>query len=359
MSGETDQYRDPSGRIEPDGGKPAIDISELTFSYPDGTEAVSNISLRIPQGEFFGFLGPNGAGKTTVIKTIVTLLRPTGGRVEVFGRDVEATPQSVRERIGYMAQETSIDAELTARENIEFAAETHHLPRDEHATRIDELLDLVGLADVADKRAGTFSGGMKKRLDAATALVHDPPLVFLDEPTTGLDPRARNRLWEYFHEISERGATVFLTTQYLEEADELADRIGVIADGEMIASGTPTELKAAVGGDVLDIVLEAQTDAARERARTQVADADLLGDGETVAVTNEGLRVTSTRASELSPDVLAALRDGGVGIASLNLRSPTLDDVFLALTGEGLDAESPEGEQSAAPAIDHAAPEVE
>lgn len=336
-------------RPDADGARAAISLDDLSFTYPDGTDAVTNVSLTIPEGECFGFLGPNGAGKTTAIKTIVTLLRPTGGHVEVFGRDVEAEPHAVRERIGYMAQETSIDEELTARENIAFAAELHHVPRTERANRIDELLDLVGLAAVADKRSGRFSGGMKKRLDAATALVHDPPLVFLDEPTTGLDPRARNRLWEYFRVIRERGTTVFLTTQYLDEADQLADRIGVIADGELVATGSPSDLKTTVGGDVLAIALDDTSEAARERARAIVVDADLLSDEETVTVTDDGITVASPRVSEVSPDVLGVLRDARVVTNSMSMRSPTLDDVFLAITGDHV-ADAPAERPAASPA---------
>jgi len=178
-------------------------------TYSDGTEAVRGIDLDVPEGEFFGFLGPNGAGKTTAIKTFSTLLRPTGGSVRVNGFDTNEDPQSIRETIGYMAQETSVDEELTARENVKFACEAYGVPRDRRADRIDELLELVDLADVADKESEEFSGGMKKRLDVATALVHEPPLVFLDEPTTGLDPKARIRLWEYFRRSTSREPLCF------------------------------------------------------------------------------------------------------------------------------------------------------
>ncbi|MDY7081235.1 MAG: ATP-binding cassette domain-containing protein, partial [Halobacteria archaeon] len=206
----------------------------MKLTYSDGTEAVKDVSMQVQQGEFFGFLGPNGAGKTTTIKVLATLLKPTDGRVEVNGFDVKTEAQKVRESIGYMAQETSVDRELTARENLRFACEAYGIPRGERAERIDELLELVGLSDVADKKAEEFSGGMKKRLDASMALVHQPPLVFLDEPTTGLDPKARNELWDYFERINDRGTTIFLTTQYLEEADHLCERLAVIRDGEIV-----------------------------------------------------------------------------------------------------------------------------
>jgi len=319
----------------------AIDAQGVELTYSDGTEAVQGVTLEIGEGEFFGFLGANGAGKTTTIKTLVTLLSPTAGSISVNGFDVVDEPRRVRESIGYMAQETSIDEELTARENVRFACEAYGVPKDARDERIDDLLELVDLADVADKQAKDFSGGMKKRLDVATALVHEPPIVFLDEPTTGLDPKARNRLWEYFEDINDRGTTVFLTTQYLEEADKLCDRISVIRDGEIVASGSPAELKSEVGGDVLDIEVEADAADELERARDVVAASGLLDDGQ-VELTEEGVSVTSKNARRVGTDLLVALRDAGFTVTGFNVRSPTLDDVFLAVTGERLDDEDGE-----------------
>ncbi len=313
----------------------AIAASDVSLTYSDGTEAVKSVDLRVPEGEFFGFLGPNGAGKTTTIKMLATLLKPTGGEIRVNGFDVRERAQSVRESIGYMAQETSIDPELTARENVRFACEAYGVPRSERRERIDELLELADLADVADKRADDFSGGMKKRLDAATALVHQPPLVFLDEPTTGLDPKARNRLWEYFRRINEQGTTIFLTTQYLEEADQLCDRIAVILDGEIVATGSPAELKRRVGGELLDIDIDGG-EAARERA-AEVARSSGVFDSASVEVTDEGLTVTARDARANGTDLLVALRDEGLTVTGFNVRAPTLDDVFLAITGEELE----------------------
>jgi ABC-2 type transport system ATP-binding protein len=194
------------------------------------------------------------------------------------------------------------------------------------------LLDLVDLADVADKRAEEFSGGMKKRLDAATALVHRPPLVFLDEPTTGLDPKARNRLWEYFERINDEGTTIFLTTQYLEEADRLCDRLSVILDGEIVASGSPTELKRRVGGEILDVDVQGDP-AARERAAEIARGAGVFDDA-AVEVTDEGISVTAENARQRGTDLLVALRDDDITVTGFNIRAPTLDDVFLAITGE-------------------------
>ncbi|WP_436929961.1 ATP-binding cassette domain-containing protein [Halosimplex halobium] len=354
--------RPDGGTAGDGGGGNAIEASGVELTYADGTEAVKGIDLTVPKGEFFGFLGPNGAGKTTTIKTFATLLSPTAGSITVNGYDVRSEARRVRETIGYMAQETSVDEELTARENIRFAARAYGVPKSERADRIDELLDLVDLADVGDKRAGEFSGGMKKRLDAATALVHSPPLVFLDEPTTGLDPKARNRLWEYFERINERGTTLFLTTQYLEEADQLCDRLSVILDGEIVATGSPTELKRRVGGEILDVEVEGEAvDAtgdgraadARERAAEIARTGDVFDDDADVAVTDEGISVTAERARQHGTDLLVALRDAGITVTGFNIRAPTLDDVFLAITGEELDSED-----RAADAADVTGPEV-
>jgi len=318
----------------------AIDVSALELIYSDGTAAVQGVDLTVPEGEFFGFLGPNGAGKTTTIKVFATLLSPTGGEVRVNGFDVRSDARTVRESIGYMAQETSIDPELTAEENIRFACEAYGVPREKRSERVTELLDLVDLADVADKRVEEFSGGMKKRLDAATALVHRPPLVFLDEPTTGLDPKARNRLWDYFRRINDLGTTIFLTTQYLEEADQLCDRLAVILDGEIVAEGSPADLKREVGGEVLDIELEGGPPA-RQRAATIAREFEAFADA-SVSETNEGISVTAETARQHGTDLLVALRDAELTVTGFNIRAPTLDDVFLSITGEKLDTDNEE-----------------
>ena len=324
----------------------AIEASDVTLTYADGTEAVRGVDLTVPRGEFFGFLGPNGAGKTTTIKILATLLKPTGGQVTVNGFDVVNEARRVRSSIGYMPQETSIDPELTARENLRFACESYGVARGDRADRIDELLDLVDLAEVADKRADDFSGGMRKRLDAATSLVHRPPLVFLDEPTTGLDPKARNRLWEYFRRINDQGTTIFLTTQYLEEADQLCDRIGVIKRGEIVAEGSPAELKRRVGGEILDIEL-ADGEEANERAAKVAHESELFESGVTIDVTADGISVTSERARSHGTDLLVALRDAGLTVTGFNVRAPTLDDVFLAITGEPVEEDIPDEEGDA------------
>ncbi len=320
----------------------SIDISGLELTYGDGTEAVSGVDLTVRDGEFFGFLGPNGAGKTTVIKVLATLLSPTAGEVRVNGFDVRTESRKIRESIGYMAQETSIDPELTAEENIRFACEAYGVPRGDRDERTAELLDLVDLEAVADKRSEEFSGGMKKRLDAATALVHRPPLVFLDEPTTGLDPTARNRLWEYFQRINDQGTTIFLTTQYLEEADKLCERLTVILDGGIVAEGSPADLKQEVGGDVLDIELADRAEV-RARAATIARELDDF-DTATVEETETGISVTAQTARQSGTDLLVALRDAGLTVVGFNVRAPTLDDVFLAITGERVDTDDGAGE---------------
>ncbi|ACV11519.1 daunorubicin resistance ABC transporter ATPase subunit [Halorhabdus utahensis DSM 12940] len=319
----------------------SIEMDALSLTYADGTHAVEDVTLSVPQGEFFGFLGPNGAGKTTTIKVLATLLEPTSGTVEVNGFDVVRDRTAVRASIGYMAQETSIDTELTARENLMFACDAYGVPRDDRARRIADLLNLVDLADVADTPAGNFSGGMKKRLDAATALVHDPDLVFLDEPTTGLDPQARNRLWEYFRRINAGGTTVFLTTQYLEEADHLCDRLAVIRDGRIVADGAPDELKRRVGGDILE--LEVGGDRAESAGEPVDAAADIVREtaavepSATVETTDDAIRITARDAGDLGPDVLLALRDADVPVTGFDVTEPTLDDVFLAIAGDSAD----------------------
>ncbi len=311
----------------------AIDARDVTVTYRDGTKAVRGVSLRIEKGEFFGFLGPNGAGKTTTIKSLVTLLYPTQGSVRINGYDAATDPQMVRRSIGYMAQETSIDRELTPRENLQLACKLYGVPAEQRDERIETLLDLVDLQDVADTRSEKFSGGMKKRLDAASVLVHRPPVVFLDEPTTGLDPEARLRLWEYFERINEQGTTVFLTTQYLEEADELCDRLSLLQNGQVIATGSPETLKSEFGMDVFEITLENPAEEQIERGVQAIRRIDALEDP-IVRTTDDGFAIRSDRIREVASEFFSALDDAGVSVSDFDVRSPTLDDVFLALTDD-------------------------
>lgn len=339
-------YDEPEPHSQKVSDSNSLEVSGVEVTYPDGTEAVNGVSFTVPRGEFFGFLGPNGAGKTTTIKTLVTLLRPTEGQITVNGRDVIENPRAVRASAGYNAQDTSVDPDLTARENMILACEAYHVPKAQRTARIDELLELVDLADVAEKKVTTFSGGMKKRLDIATSLVHDPPLVFLDEPTTGLDPRSRLRLWEYFQRINDRGTTIFLTTQYLEEADQLCSRLAVIANGEIVALDSPANLKAQVGGDSLDITISASSEVEFDQARAIVEESGLLTDEDAVGITDDGIVVSSSQAQEIGTDVLIALREADFDVTGFTVRSPTLDDVFLHFTGGTL-TEVTESEEAA------------
>ncbi|WP_227378496.1 ABC transporter ATP-binding protein [Haladaptatus halobius] len=335
----------------------AISATDLRFTYHNGTTAVRNLTLDIREGEFFGLLGPNGAGKTTLIKLLVTLLKPTTGHVTINGFDTVEQPVAVRNTVGYTAQNTSVDPELTARENLHYACKMYHVPQSERADRIADLLQLVGLEDAADAQTDTFSGGMQKRLDVATSLVHRPPLVFLDEPTTGLDPNARLRLWEHLREINAQGTTVFLTTQYLEEADNLCNRLAVIADGELIAQGSPAELKQQVGGDTLEITLETTTPTDVERAREAVFETGHLSEDAHVGLTRDGLVISSMRTRQIGTKLLVALEERDFTVTRFDVRSPTLDDVFLTLTGGTLD--DTHHQEPAASSPEHANDEVD
>lgn len=326
MPSEDDEDGTPDNRL-------AIDTQNLELTYGDGTEALKDVSLKVPKGEFFGFLGPNGAGKTTFIKILVTLLRPTGGEVRVNEFNLEKDSQAIRETIGYMDQETRVDEELSARENVRFACEAYGVPRDKREKRIEELLELVELSEVGDKKAGDFSGGMKKRLDVATALVHEPPLIFLDEPTTGLDPKSREKLWEYFELINRKGRTIFLTTQYLEEADRLCDRIAVIQGGEVIATDSPKGLKQRVGGHILEIRMGGN-EKIKKRAAEIARKAGIFEEDVNVDVTENGINIASNQIQDNGTDILIKLKNSDIPIRSFNLHEPTLDDVFLTITGE-------------------------
>ena len=225
----------------------AIEVRGLEREFEGGVRAVCGVDLEVAEGEIYAFLGPNGAGKTTTVRMLTTLLRPTGGTASVAGHDVVHEASAVREAIGVALQEAALDPLMTGRELIRLQATLHRLPRAEGERRAEALLERVGLVEAADRRVGTYSGGMRRRLDLASALVHEPRVLFLDEPTTGLDPVSRIAIWEEVQRLNDEGTTVFLTTQYLEEADQLADRVGIIDDGKMAAEGTPTQLKAQVG----------------------------------------------------------------------------------------------------------------
>ncbi len=231
-----------------------ITVKDLVLIYKDGTTAINNISFNVRESEFFGFLGPNGAGKSTTIKILTTILRKTSGSVTVAGYDLDKKAQEIRKVIGVQSQDTSVDSDLTGRENLTLQGHFQQMHGVELKKRVSELLKLVGLQDVADKRARNYSGGMKKRLDLATSLVHRPKLLFLDEPTTGLDPQSRAAIWEYLDKLNrEERTTIFLTTQYMEEADRLCKRLSIIDQGKIIVSGSPAELKHQVGAETIKL----------------------------------------------------------------------------------------------------------
>jgi ABC-2 type transport system ATP-binding protein len=298
-----------------------------------GTRAVDSIDLQIRTGAVYGFLGPNGAGKTTTIRMLATLLRPDAGTATVFGRDVAREPQAVRQLIGVTGQYASVDESLSATENLVLFARLHGLSRrDARATSV-ALLDEFGLAEAAGRPLQNFSGGMRRRLDLAASLISQPPLIFLDEPTTGLDPRTRLQMWETVRRLVAGGSTVLLTTQYLDEADQLAERIAVIDRGRLVAEGTGAELKASVG-----------------TARLQVGLADEADEAEALRITRHLLGVEPTRTpdgrlsapvptTDSAGDVLVALHTAGIRLRDVGVQQPSLDEVFLTLTGRAVESD--------------------
>jgi len=318
-------------------GMSAIETVGLEREYKGGLRAVAGVDLTVEPGEVYGFLGPNGAGKTTTVRMLVTLLRPTGGRATVAGFDVATDPAKVRRRIGVALQEAALDLLMTGRELVELQATLHGIAPKAVAGRTQELIERVGLAQAQDRRVGTYSGGMKRRLDLAMALVHEPEVLFLDEPTTGLDPVSRLTLWEEVRRLKGEGTTVFLTTQYLEEADQLADRVGIINQGLIVAEGTPAELKAEIDRPRLNVSIIEQ--GRLEHARTVMA---AFGD-ERPSTENADLSFAVDGGAKAIAPVVRALDEAGIAVAALQVVEPSLDDVFVQKTGhhlEGTDAAS-------------------
>ncbi len=314
-----------------------IEARQLERTFPGGVTAVAGVDLEIEDGEIYAFLGPNGAGKTSTVRMLTTLLRPTGGRAAVAGHDVVREAADVRRAIGVALQEAALDPLMTGHELIRLQATLYGIPRAEGRRRAEELMARVGLESAADRRVGRYSAGMRRRLDLASALVHEPQILFLDEPTPGLDPVSRKAIWEEVKKLNREGTTVFLTTQYLEEADVLADRVGIIDSGKIVAEGTPATLKAQVAKPHLEVVL---TNGAPDRA------ADILRrfgrplpekDGAVLVELEQG-------ATGVAP-VVRALDEAGIAVESLDLVQPSLDDVFVAKTGYHLEgSEAPDDE---------------
>jgi ABC-2 type transport system ATP-binding protein len=314
----------------------AIWTEGLTKSF-GSVQALRGIDLVVPRGTVLGVLGPNGAGKTTAVRILTTLLHPDSGRAIIEGRDVVADPAAVREVIGLAGQSAAIQDELTGRENLEFVGRLYHLDKATSRSRADELLHRFDLADAGNRRAKTYSGGMQRRLDLASSLVASPAVLFLDEPTTGLDPRSRIGMWQVIRDLVSSGTTLLLTTQYLDEADELADQIVVIDHGLVIAAGTSEELKDQVGGDVIEFTVpdRSRLDDAATSVRT-------LSDVEPIVVAEDG-QVTVRVGNRGSQALVQAVRDldaSGIATDGLGLRRPSLDDVFLALTGHAAEDEA-------------------
>ena len=313
-----------------------IEVQGLVREYKKGPRAVDGIDLTVAPGEIYGFLGPNGAGKSTTVHVLTTLLPPTAGTARVGGYDVVKEGPKVRSLIGVALQEAALDPLLTGRDHLKLQATLQGVRKDQRKARAEELLHRVGLADAADRKVSGYSGGMKRRLDLALALIHSPRILFLDEPTTGLDPQSRTALWEEVARLRrEEGVTVFLTTQYLEEADVLADRVGIIDQGRIVAEGTPAELKAEIGRPSVHAIPR------NDKDRPKIAEF-LARFGEPLATTRDvavrlrdGLGLT---------DIVRAVDANGVDIVDLELKAPSLDDVFLAKTGRTLEGAAEESE---------------
>ena len=315
-----------------------IEVEGLVRVFGDEIRAVDGVDLSVAPGEIYGFLGPNGAGKSTMVLMLVTLLPPTAGRATVAGFDVTKQGPEVRGQIGAALQESALDDFLTGNEHMDLQGGLHGLSKNERRTRGAELLERVGLSDAAGRKVGGYSGGMKRRLDLALALLHRPSVLFLDEPTTGLDPQSRSALWAEVERLSrEDGVTVFLTTQYLEEADVLADRVGIIDHGKLVAEGTPTALKAGIG----QVSLEATPANPNDRERLAAV---LSRFGEPAAASPKSVAVRLASGAEQLADVVRALDAEGIEVGDLQLHQPSLDDVFLQQTGRSLEGEEEEAE---------------
>ncbi len=313
-----------------------IEVESLVRVFKGDVRAVDGIDLHVAPGEIYGFLGPNGAGKSTTVLVLTTLLPPTSGSARVAGLDVVHQGSAVRRAIGASLQESALDPFLTGREHMRLQSALHGLPKGEREARGTELLARVGLTEAADRKVGGYSGGMKRRLDLALALLHRPRLLFLDEPTTGLDPQSRAALWDEVRRLAQEGVTVFLTTQYLEEADVLADRVGIIDHGKIVAEGTPSALKAQIGRQTVEAIPQ-------DRADLDRLAGVLHRFGEETTASAGGVAAQLTEGVGDLAEIVRVLDAEGIKVADLRVHSPTLDDVFLAKTGRSLEGASDHG----------------
>ena len=311
----------------------AITVSDLRKHYGD-VQALDGVSFSVREGEVFGLLGPNGAGKSTTVRVLVTLTHPDSGAASVAGHDVLRRPDAVRRAIGYVPQDSGVDQFGTGRENLMLQGRVQEMNGRDLRSRVDDLLELVGIADAADRIVKTYSGGMRRRLDIALGLVHRPRVLFLDEPTTGLDPEARVAMWSEVSRLAEaESLTILLTTHYLEEADQLADRLSIVSQGKIVVVGTPVELKAGLRGDAVHVELvDSEVDAAKQVLAGVGARPEQVVDGRTIVsrVSNGGREL---------PGILSALEAAGISVASVSLSRPSLDDVYLHYTGRDFGSE--------------------
>jgi len=309
--------------------EPAIEARSLRKAYPGGVQAVDGVTFAVAKAEIFGLLGPNGAGKSTTVRMLATLTRPDSGHARVAGRDVEREAAAVRRAIGYVSQQSGVDREATGRENLTLQGHLYRMERGRLRRRVDELLEMLGLTHAADRLARGYSGGMKRRLDIAMGLVHEPRVLFLDEPTTGLDPESRAALWQDLTQVRDRtGLSILLTTHYLEEADALAEQVAIVDHGRVVALGTPAGLKAEVRGDTVDLDLGDRV--AAERARDRVAPLEGVVE---VSAQQGRLHILAADGPAALPALVGALRDAGLEVRSASVARPSLDEVYLHYTG--------------------------
>ena len=327
-----------------------VQVEDLVKLYPGDIRALAGINFTVGRGEFFGFLGPNGAGKSTTIKILSTLLKKTSGSVQVAGLDIEHSSMDVRRAIGFAMQEVGLDDLSSGMDFLVMQGLLYKLGRREAQIRAKELLELVGLTDVANRKVGTYSGGMRRRIDLAGALVHRPQILFLDEPTTGLDPQSRLAVWDHLHELHSQGTTILLSTQMMEEADRLCQRLAIIDHGHIVAEGSPANLKSQIGGDVVRIFIGTGTVGEPGSQEVYTKAAALLAKQAFVSGTSvdeAGMMVNVRDGEASAPVLLKLLIENGIGVTKLAVSSPTLDDVFLTYTGRTIRSEHGIGDEFA------------